>query len=199
MLSSAIHPFDNFTLVKYDRQGSFLLAGLVLFLLYAVSTLTDVYGGFMYTTFDPYTYNALYTLLGTVGVLLLWVVANWGITVLFSGKGRMDEIFIVSCYSLIPVVVSRTLFLVLSQFVLPNESAILGIITNVGIYAMLIILVFGMMIVHEYNFPKSFGTSILSLFGMGLIAFLIVLVLTLFQDLISFFISLFWEITLRLA
>ena len=181
------------------RSGSVLLGALTLFVLYSVSTLGDVYGGFMYNTFDPYTYNALYTLLGTAGVLILWVISNWGINVLFEGKGRMDEIFIVSCYSLIPVIISRTLFLVLSQFVVPGESAILGIIASIGNYAMILIVLFGMMIVHEYNFPKSVATSFLSLLGMGLIAFLIVLVLTLFQDLISFFAGLFWEITLRLA
>jgi len=197
LLNVLVHPIDSFQAVKYRQQGSVLLSAIVLFLLYAVSTARDVYGGFLFTSYDPYQYSSLFTLLGTVGLLLLWVVANWGVSTLLEGKGRMKEIFIVSSYSLLPVVLARAVLLVLSYVLLPTEAQLMTLLSNAGTLAMGLLVLLGTMVVHEYSFPKSIGTAGLSILGVALMVFLIVLILTLFQDVASFFTGIFWEVAIR--
>ena len=57
-----------------------------------------------------------------------------------GGKGKLKEIIIVTSYSLIPLIFGRIIWVVLSNFLLTTESAILGIVTAVSIIYTFIIL-----------------------------------------------------------
>lgn len=197
MLTTLTHPFDAFNEIKYKKQGSVFLSFVILFLFYSLSVINILHGGFMYVVYDPYTYNAIYTLLGTVGILILWVVANWSICALMEGKGRIKEIFIVSCYSLIPQLIYCLFFLAFSHILIPQEASIFTIALYICNIWTALLIIFGTMVIHEFEFTKSIGTGILTILGMAIIAFIIVMVCTLFQDFIGFIVSVLRELILR--
>ncbi len=196
-LSSVAHPVEAFRLLKEKGEGSLIIATVLLILFYVITVLNDTAGGFAFTVFDSENYNAVYVLLSTVGLVLLWSLSNWLVCTLASGIGKLREIYIVTCYSLIPIIAARLCNLVLTHILVPDEGAFLGILlTACTIYA-LFMLIIGIMRVHDYEFGKFVGTAIFSIIGMIIIVFLLFLVFMLVQQVLTWLSTIFIEIRYR--
>ena len=192
-----IHPFDGFNAIKYKNGGSVLIATMLLVLYFITQTVKQMASGFIHSTFDRTSYNVLYTLLGTVGVVVLWVVCNWGMSVLFSGKCKLNELYIVTCYATLPLIVSNCITAICSHFILQTEA---GILSGIAIIAMIItgiLLCIGTMIVSEFDFFKFVGTGVISVVAMGVVIFLIFMIVILLQQFFGFFVTIFTEIVYR--
>ncbi len=196
-LNSVIHPFDTFYRLKNKGEGSVVVAVGALVLFYVSKVLCDIYSGFSFKIFEPAEYNSFETLLGTVGVAVLFVIVNWGVCVLAEGKGKLKEIFMVTCFALIPEILGSVLSLVLTNILIPEEAAILTVITVVCHILAAIVLCVGIMAVQEYDFFKFLTTSILTVLGMLLVVFIIFMLFILFQQLFDFIGSVFTEIFYR--
>lgn len=196
-LGSIAHPVESFRLVKEKQQGSVLIATVLLVIMYVVTVISDTKGGFAFTVFDKGNYNSLFVLLSTVGLAVLWTVANWLICSLASGIGTLKEIYIVTCYSTIPLIFSRLISLILTHVLIPDEAAFLGIFTTVCTLYALFMLIIGIMRIHDYEFGKFMGTTIFTLVAMLIIIFLIFLVFLLSQQVFGWFGTLFVEIYYR--
>ena len=166
-------------------------------LFYVVTVLNDTLGGFAFTVFDSESYNALYVLLSTVGLVILWSVTNWLVCTLAGGIGKMQEIFIVTCYSLLPILFAKSIRLVLTHLLVPSEGAFLDIfVVACTIYAVFMLII-GIMKVHDYEFGKFIGTTIFTVIGMLIIIFLIFLVFLISQQLFAWFKTLYIELRYR--
>ena len=196
-LNSVIHPFDTFYRLKNKGEGSVVVAVGALVLFYVSKVLCDIYSGFSFKIFEPAAYNSFETLLGTVGVAVLFVIVNWGVCVLAEGKGKLKEIFMVTCFALIPEILGSVLSLVLTNILIPEEAAILTVITVVCHILAAIVLCVGIMAVQEYDFFKFLTTAILTVLGMLLVVFIIFMLFILFQQLFDFIGSVFTEIFYR--
>ena len=197
-LHTFIHPIDTFNAVRWKGNGSVLIAALILILYYGLTVFGILNGGFMYYDVALEWYSALYTFLPTVGMLILWVIINWAVCTLLEGKGKLRHIFVVSCYALLPKLISTVLMLVFSYTLLPDESGIIDVILTVSDIWFYLLIFLGTMSVHEFTFARTFGTTILTLLGMALSVFILLMILILFQDFYSFLVSVFKEIALRL-
>lgn len=196
-LSSVSHPVEAFRLVKEKSEGSLIISTVLLVLFYVITVLNDTAGGFALTVFDSENYNAIYVLLSTVGLVLLWSLSNWLVCTLASGIGKLSEIYIVTCYSLIPIISARLCNLVLTHILIPDEGVFLGILLTVCMIYSLFMLIIGIMRVHDYEFGKFIGTSIFSIIGMLIIVFLLFLVFMLIQQVLTWLSTIFIEIRYR--
>lgn len=197
MTHTLTHPLNAFNDVKHKQLGSGWLA-LGLLVIYCIMSILRVLGGgFMFVDYDAQTYNALYPVFGSLGMVVLWTVINWAVCTLLEGKGKLKEIFIVTCYSLIPQILYILLFLGLSRFLIPSEAGFLSVLSTICMIWTVLLLLFGMMTVHDFSFTKAIGTSILSVLGIVLLAFIILMLATLFQDFITFVQTLFNELFFR--
>ena len=196
-LSVPLHPFQAFQSLRYQKTGSVRLAILFIVLFYLASVSEDLYGGFMYVLTDTSTYNALFTLIGTVGVLLLWVIVNWGICILNEGKGSLKDVFCMSAYSMTPMILYSVIFTAASHLIPATDTSTFTIISAImAIYTVLLLLI-GMTVVHEYTFFKSMGMALLCVACMLLAAFVIFSVVLLSQQFIFFLVGVFDELMLR--
>lgn len=196
-LSSVIHPFDTFYRLKNKKEGSVAVAFGALALFYISKVLCDIYSGFTYKIFEPSSYNAFETLLGSVGVAVLFVIVNWGVCVLAEGKGKLREIFIVTCFALIPEIANSVLSLIFTNVLIPEEAAIMTVVSLVCHILAIVVLCVGIMAIHEYDFFKFLLTTVITLLGMALVVFIIFMLFILFQELFGFIGSLFTEIFYR--
>lgn len=195
------HPVRCFTvmkekqLVKGKNGKALFLVSLGLMLLFFVFNVLEMTaGGFMYTDYDPQTYNSMLVFLSTVGVAVLWCICNWGACTLFEGKGTFKEIVVVTGIALIPRILYSIFYIVGSQVLVYSEEAILTITSSVSWLATCIILLIGMSIVHDYSFFRAIAMSIVTVLGMFIVAFFILLLLTLYQDLLNFVLGLGTEL-----
>lgn len=194
--NTMIHPFDSFRRIK-QGNNSILIATLFMVAYYVTMVASKLYGGFMYDSVDISSFNAIYTLIGSAGIVLLWVVANWLICVLFDGKGKLKDIYCATCYSLMPMILYYLIYLVFSHTVVPSTNDVFGIIKLICSVVFGLLILLSVTVIHDFDFFKAIGTSLLAVIGMCIVAFVLFLILTLFQDLLGFIISVINEITLR--
>ena len=195
MLSTAIHPSNCFTDIKEKKLGSVSLSLLLIVLFYVVTVLKKIAGGFLFSNYDPASFNSIFVLVRSVGLVVLWIAANWLVCTLLGGKGKLKEIMIVTCYSLQPLILEGVLYIVLSNVLLPAEAGFLKILTALAFIYFAIMLIIGMLKIHDYSMGRFLGTSVLTVVGMAIIIFLIIMLVILVQQFGAFVITLVTEIS----
>ncbi len=197
LMNTMVHPFQTFTDVKYKGYGSLPVAILLIALFAFTSTLRITGSSFLFRTVDVYNYNSLFTLATTAGLLILWIVANWLACTLMEGKGRMDEIAIVTAYSMLPMIVYNLLYTVISYGLSYEDAAILNGLSTVMLIYTGFLLIVAIMTVHEYTFGKFVLSTVISVFFMILVVFVIFMMVILIQQLWNFINSLYTEVAYR--
>lgn len=196
-LSSVAHPVESFQLIKEKGQGSAIIGAVILVLFYVITVLNDTSGGFAFTVFDSENYSAIYVLLSTVGLVLLFTISNWLICSLAGGIGTLREIFTVTCYSLIPMVAFRLFRIILTHILIPDEAAFLNVLAVVCLLYTLFMLIIGIMRIHDYEFGKFVATTIITVIGMVIIVFLLFLTFMLIQQVLNLISTIYIEIRYR--
>ena len=196
-LSSVAHPVESFRLIKEKGEGSVIISVVILVLFYVITVLNDTLGGFAFTVFDSESYNAIYVFLSTVGLIVLWTVSNWLVCTLAGGIGKMKEIFIVTCYSLRPILFAKTVRLILTHILVPSEGAFLDIFVVICTAYAALMLIIGIMRIHDYEFGRFLGTTIFTVIGMLIIVFLLFLVFLISQQLFAWLKTLYIELRYR--
>lgn len=191
------HPFQSFDSIKYKNQGSVKIALVLLILFYIANVLKEIGSGFLSTKTEISSYNTLYTLLGTVGLVLLWSVANWLISSLFAGKGIFKEVLIATVYSIIPLILYTFVKVILSHFLPLSGLAVMDALQTVVLIFAFFILAIGIMTIHEYDFFKFLGTSVVTVLFMILIVFVVFLVGVLLQQVGELFFAIYKETFFR--
>lgn len=194
MLSTAVHPSNCFTDIKEKQLGSIPLCLLLMLLYYVVTVMRSISGGFMFTNYDPASFNSIIVLIRSVGLVVLWITANWLVSTLLGGKGKMKEIVIVTCYSLQPLILAGIIYIILSNVLLPVEASFLSILSTLATIYFLLMLINGMMKIHDYTFGKFLWTTFLTVIGMAIIIFLIIMLIILIQQFGAFILTLITEI-----
>ncbi len=188
------HPFENFRDMKEKGLTSIPICLVIIALYYVFDVMETTMGGFAFTYFDPSSYNALLILAKTAGLVILWTVTNWAVCTLFSGKGKIKEIFTVISYSLIPSLLGSLIYIICSNILVPDEAAFLSVLTVICTGYTLILLTAGSIIVHDYGVMKFIGTTLLTLFGCAIVIFLLIAVAVLLQQLGGFVGTIYTEI-----
>lgn len=193
----SLHPFRAFNNIKYKQQGSLLIGSILLVLFYLTSTLKFTASGFLFTRQTAENYNTLYTLVQTVGLVLLWSLVNWAVCSLFSGKGKLKEVFIATVYALVPVIVYTILYVILSHVLsLSGLTFMNGLYTVVLVFTFFLLSV-GIMTVHEFNFFQFIKTGVVTLLGMILSVFIIFMIVILLQQFWNFLYTVYMEVAYR--
>ncbi len=194
LLSAPFHPFDAFYRVKYKNEGSIKGAFVLIIIFYCTTVLKTTAGGFLFADYDPTEFNAFFTFIQTFGFVVLWTLLNWSVCTLFSGIGKVKEIFVVASYALMPLIVYNIIFLGLSHFFVANEVGFLTVFNIISLIYAGIIITVGSLKIHDFSFGSFVGTTLLSLFGMVVVVFLIFITATLVQQFGGFIITIVSEI-----
>lgn len=195
---SMAHPVESFRKIKEKQTGSLVYAVIILITFYIITVLNDTLGGFTFTVFDSESYNALYVFLSTVGLVVLWTFCNWLICSLLDGIGTIKEIFIVSCYCLVPIILAFFIKLGLTHILIQSEAAFLSIMVYAFVLYAAFMLILGIMQIHDYGFGKFIATTVLSLVAMLIIIFLLFLIIMLAQQVFGWVLSVLVEIKNRI-
>ncbi len=192
------HPIDGVWDMKREGTGRYR-DGFILILLAIVAV---IFNRQMRAFIFNYQYNVPLEIIKEVAVVVLPVflfcLANWSITTLMDGKGTFKDIFLVTCYSLMPLIIFMFVTPILSHLLSLNELAYLTIIDFTGYAWMFIMLYVGIQEIHEYSGGKMIGTLVLTAIGAAIIVFIALLFFSLLQELGSFVYSLYREFSMRL-
>lgn len=198
-LYTVIHPVDGYREMKNNKKFSLLAANVVLVLWVLQRVLT-----WGYSDFDFKSRNALESpvnlpqiLLTTVVVFAIACISNWCFCTLMDGKGHFAEIWVTCAYALIPYVIVGLVRVGLSYFMVTDEAVFL---TYMNVIAMIwtgFMLFLAIQTIHDYTVPKTIGAILLTIVGVLIIAFLVILVTGLATQIYSFFKTILYELRLR--
>ncbi len=195
-VKSLVHPFDAFEEIKYKKKYSKWISIICLIMFFVSKVGSDLWCGFMYRD-NVRNYNVLYSLFGTVGVVLLWVIVEWAVSALFQGNAHAGEVFCVTCYSLVPMIVYHFFYIGYSYLFAPSGTSFLNVINIAFVLYTAVLLCAGLITIHEYSFGKVVGTTVLTMIGMMIVAFVTLMMLSLGQNLVAFFVNIFSEVNYR--
>ena len=194
MLRTLVHPVLAFEEIKEKKQGSIVMSVVLIGLFYVTAVMQVLCGGFLFTQYDPATFNSLWVLARSAGLVILWIFSNWMICTLMQGKGTMREICVVTSYSLLPIIIERVLRIVFTNVLLPNEAMLLTGLDAIAIGFTGILLIIGLIKIHEFSMSRLIGTSVLTVLCLAALVFLLILVGMLVQQIGGFIVTVFLEL-----
>lgn len=191
------HPMDEFYDIKDTNTWCVPAAVVILFALFAVTTMSKTMTGFIFNYNRSEDTNVIYYFAGTVVLYLLFVVINWGVTTLTDGKGNMYQIFVAGTYALIPYISSMAISTLMSNLFTADEATFYSFINVLGILWSVLIMVGALRAIHDFTFTKTIISGILTILGIFFVIFLLVLFVSLVQQFVSFLTSIFNELLFR--
>ena len=197
VLYTISHPMDGYYWIRHQDKGSVPIAILLVFIFSCCFTANRLLAGFVVNDLDPRGVDSLYELMGVLAFYLLICVSNWSVTCLMNGEGRMKDISIAVGYGTVPISVSLIIATIFSQFVADDEQAFYTLIIAVGIAYGLIMILMGIMQVHNYTLGKTLVTLFITFVAMLIIIFLILLMSNLLGMVFNFFKSIYTELVFR--
>ncbi|WP_342554991.1 YIP1 family protein [Paenibacillus sp. FSL R7-0652] len=191
------HPIDAFWDLKSDHRGRMVVAYTALALTITMMILQKEYAGFLVNDIDPRTINSFVEIATAALPFFLWCIANWAVTTLMEGEGRFREIFLATGYSLIPIILIYAPMIVVSRFMVQEETSFYYLFNSIAFLWFLLLLFIGMMTVHQYTVFKTLLTMLLTVIVMGIIIFLGALVFSMLQQLYEFGYNIYRELIFR--
>lgn len=192
------HPSDGFYWIRHGEKGSVVLAILMVLLFSLCFTCNRLLAGFVVNNVNARSVNLLAEMAAVVLLYLLLCVGNWSVTCLMDGEGRLKDIAIAIGYSLLPMIICYIVATVVSQFVAEKEEAFYSIIIFIGTAYTLIMMLTGIMQVHNYTLGKTLLTLLLTLIAVFIIIFLVMLVANFIGQVFAFFKSIYTELIFRM-
>lgn len=191
------HPIDAFWDLKSDNRGRLFVAFVALALTIVMMILQKQYAGFLVNYIDPRTINSIIEIATVAVPFFLWCMANWAVTTLMEGEGKFKEIVLATGYSLIPVILIYAPMIVISRFMVQEETAFYYLFNSIAFFWFVLLLFIGMMTVHQYTVIRTIITMVLTLIVMGIIVFLGALVFSMLQQLYEFGYNIYRELIFR--
>ena len=192
------HPIYGVWDMKREKTGRYWRGFILILLTIAAVIFNRQMRAFVFNSYYNVPLNIIKESALVVIPVVLFSLANWAVTTLAEGKGSFKDIFLVTCHSLMPLIIFQTVTPIISHFMTLNELVYLQMIDAVGYGWMLLMLVLGIQEIHEYSMGKMIKTTILTIIGAAIIVFIALLFFGLLQELGSFIYSVYREFSLRI-
>jgi hypothetical protein len=88
--------------------------------------------------------------------------------------------------------------ILISNMVTVEEGAFYSVLSSISLIWCGLLLVVAMMMIHDYSLGKTLAFMVMSVFGMLVIIFVMMLFFSLVSDGIAYFVSLYKELSFRL-
>lgn len=190
-------PFDGFYDMKHEKRASVKSATIILIATICSFIFKKIFTGYIFGG-----RNAGFDLMGSIMLVLLpfllWCIANWCLTTLMDGEGKFRDIYMATVYGLVPMILINIPVTILSNFMTLEEGTMLTFATTVFYGWSFLLILAGIMTIHNYTFLKNMATTLCTVIGMGIIMFISLLFLNVIQKFIAFGVNIYNEIAFRL-
>ncbi|MDE5936600.1 MAG: YIP1 family protein [Ruminococcus sp.] len=192
-----IHPFEGFENMRWKKSGSLKTAFFIVFLLFLSLIAKERLYGFQFHSSYDKTFNIIPYIAGSIIIFTAWVIGNWAVCTLLDGEGTMKNICIYSAYALVPYIAQNFINTVLSHLLIRDEFVFMQAIEVIGICWTVLLLFSSVKSVHQYTFRKTVFAVILITAAMIIMLILLVLFLSLIQQIYNFILTVYTEISYR--
>jgi len=192
-----MHPFDSSYDIRFKNRGSISASVIILVIWFFASVMQRQNTGFVFNSNKLSDLNIFILMAKVVLPFCMWTCANWIISILMNGTGRLRDIWIYSAYCAVPYIAAMMISTLFSNVLVMNEP-FANYVMLFGTGWSLIILFIGTMVMHEYGFKENIAACLLSIGAMAIILFLTMLVGNLYTEFVNFIKIIMNEILFRL-
>ncbi len=191
-------PVDSFYYIKKSQRGSLLFA-ILLYVWVIVARVLSLYlTGF---TFNSYASLANIRVenevILTLGLIFLWNSANYLVSTISDGEGRVRDVIIGSAYSLFPYALFVLPIALVSNVLTLNEIFIYSFSIDIMYVWMGMMLFIMVEEIHNYTFSETVRNILTTIFTMALFLLTGYILYVLFNQLFNFITAILQEIGLR--
>lgn len=193
------HPSEGAWCLTRERRGSIRGAAVILGAAVVTLWMNNQVTGYIFNS-EPSEFlsNIFTNILVVLVPFLLWCGVNWAVTTLMSGEGSFRSIVVVSAYSLIPLILIHIPLSIVSNFMLASESHFYNLFAGLAVVWTAVLLVIGMMVIHDYSLGKNIFAILLVIVAMLFVVFLGLLFVNLVQRMWSFVEAIYQEVAFRI-
>ena len=192
------HPLDGFWDLTHEKRGTYAAANTILFVTILIRILKLRYTSFLFIQVYWEDINIFLYIASILFPLALWVVGNWALTTLFDGKGRLGQVYMATCYGLLPYPVFQLPLMIASNFVTIEEGQFYSVLSVISLVYCAFLIIAGMGQIHDFSMGKNILFTIASLFAMLVMVFILMIFFSMITQGVSYFISLGKEMMFRI-
>lgn len=193
-----IHPFDGFWDVKHEKRGSAKAATAIAGFLVVARIISAFFTNYLFNDAYGTKISIMSEVLIVVMPLLLWTLCNWCVTTLADGEGTIKDVYIFTCYSLLPMALFTIATTVLSHFIILDETMYITFFSTLGVIWSGFLIFSGNTQTHRYTVSKSILSILMAVVGMAIVVFIGLVIFTTYQQIYSFIDSIVKEVTYRI-
>jgi DNA-binding beta-propeller fold protein YncE len=191
-------PADSFYYIKHDLRGSLKFAFLLYIWVIVVRVLSVYLTGFVFSDYPSPVYIRMENeIVNTAVLIFLWNAANYLVSTISDGEGRIRDVIIGSAYSLFPYALFILPIALISNVLTMNEVFLHSFSLNLVYLWVGIMLVVMLKEIHNYSFSEMVRNVLITLFTMGLIVLAGYILYVLFNQLYEFVLAILQELRLR--
>lgn len=192
------HPVDSFYYIKANQRGSLRFALLIYLWVIAVHVSSLYLMGF---PFNPYAYPGQIRVENEIALLValfgLWNAANYLVSTISDGEGRVRDVVIGSAYSLVPYALFMPVVIAASNVLTLNEVFLVSFSQQVILAWTGLMLFIMVREIHNYTISETTSNVLKTLFTMAMLALTAYILSLLFGQLFDFVNAVWQEIGLR--
>nr|MDD6335116.1 Yip1 family protein [bacterium] len=192
------HPVEGFEEMRWNKKESIGVANWILVAFFMATVISQQYTGFIFNNYRPEQLNVFTVFMTTIVVFLLVVVSNMAVCTLSDGEGSFKDVWVNLAYSLVPYIIFLLIATFVSNFMTQQEGVFYGMLVGIGVLWTMGLMFLGLKTAHQFTMGKTVGSVLLTLAGVVIIVFLILLVFALVQQMMDFITTVYNEIRYRM-
>ena len=142
--------------------------------------------GYLFLSSNEVKVNIISVFLTSVGAVALWNVCNWAVCTLFDGEGSFREIWIMTCYSILPYVILQPMIVLFSNVLSIDETVLYSTLSTLAMAWFLLLAFLSMMVCQQFTVTKTIVLAIVTFLAILAVAFLALMLFSTSQQIIGF-------------
>ena len=179
-------PIEAFDVMRHQGKGSLELATLLYLLFFFMVVANRQWTGYLFNDAHVERLNIFIMMALSLGLVLLWIVANMAVCTLSDGEGSLSDVYVATAYALLPFILLSPPIILLSNIMSHGEATYYTLMNMVKFGWTGILLFTGNMSAHQFTFKKTVFTSFLTIAGILIILFMMFLAFALLTQLYEF-------------
>lgn len=191
-------PLVGFWDLVHERKGSMAAAHTIVVAAIIVEIMSVTLTSIQMVRAYLEAFNVFMVIAQILLPIGMWAVANWSLTTLMDGKGRLRDIYMGTAYAMAPMVIINAILIPVSHIITFEERALYWTAMSFGIFWFVVLLMCAMMEIHDYTMTKTILSSLFTLVAIGVMIFVFVMFFSVISDGVAYFISIGQEIFFRM-
>lgn len=193
-----LHPIDAIEGIKYEKTGSYRICSVILLLWMLSEVLVRKNIGFVFSTTNPDLVNIKDILSGTLAIFLIISVSNFLLCTFMEGEGTYKQIFCFMSYLTLILTIKNLGTILLTSILTIEMASFFTLYSAIFFVWCALYVLAGITVVHQFTIGKTVVNIALTVLGAAIILGIIFLLYSLFQQVASFFYTIYNEISFRL-